>query len=111
MQECFQIGGDSEEILEDGVFFEEFGVGGVFAPDFDGADHEVFGGVFGADEFDDFGAVAYDAENLGAQRVGGDVGEALVENAVVVDGVEDRGVKRAVEVFVAAGDGEEEFGL
>ena len=103
------MGGYVEEGFEGGVFFEEIEVGGV--GDFWGADHEVFGGVLGGDEFDDFGAVAHDAEDLGAEGVGGEVGEAVVEDAVVVEGGEDWCVEGCVEVFVAAGDGEEELGV
>ena len=66
------MGGYLEEGFEGGVFFEEFFVGRV--GDFLGADHEVFGGVLGGDEFDDFGFVAHDAEDLGAEGVGGEVG-------------------------------------
>ena len=91
------------------VAVEGGGVAGV--ADADGAEHEVASGVFGGDEFDDFGVVAHDFQEEGAEGVGDDVGEALMEDAVVVNGGEVGNVEAGVEEFVAAGDGEEESGV
>ncbi len=105
----FEVGGDVEEFFEVKIIADEMGLGGVRG--FDGADHQIAAGVFGGDEFEDIGFVAEDAEDEGAEGVGGEVGEALVQDAVTVKRGEGVGVEGFVEIFVATGDGHEQAGV
>ena len=79
---------------------------------FDGADHEVFVGVFGGDEFDDIGFVAHDAQREGAKGVCEDVGEAFLEDAVVEYWLKGlHGAQLFVQVAMAAGSAQDQAGL
>ena len=85
------------------------GVGGVGR--FPSRDHDVFGGVFGAHELDDFCLVSGGFEEDGAEGVSHEFGVALLENAVAEGGGEDRwGSELGAQLFLATGGDDQEAG-
>lgn len=100
-EQSLEAGGDVPEVAHGAIFPNEGWItcsGGFFC-----ADEDVFGRVFGVDEFYEFGAIAQYAQDLCAAGVGEDVGGAPFEDAVRHYGCEDRCVELWAQFVLAAG--------
>ena len=77
----------------------------------DGGDHQIFGGVLGADELEDLRFIAGPFEELGAEGVGHELGLAFLKNSVAEGVGEDGGGgELGAQLLLAAGGDEEEAG-
>ena len=97
----FEAGFDVPEVAQGAILLNEGWItcsGGFFC-----ADEDVFGRVFGVDEFYEFDAIAQYAQELCAAGVGEDVGGAPFEDAVCHYGCEDRCVELWAQFVLAAG--------
>ena len=73
----------------------------------DGAEHDVFGGVVEVDEFQHLGFVAHGFQEVAADVVGQEGGEAFAGDAVAREEREGGGLELGVEFVLAAGDAED----
>lgn len=80
-EQRFQIRGDAPELLEFEVFFDSGSIRALWTAN--SPDHQVFVSVFGCDKFDDIGAITQNAQDQGAEGIGEDIAQAVLENTVV----------------------------